>query len=447
MYNEYLSYDLKSKISTIYTNNKLIAQYPIGECFIDFLELNFDEYERFSVDLNGLFSYASSSPLQHKRKTATSSNANNVIRFFKKYPFLKKEFFQRIWKIADAMYETNFDFNSDTYCEPFIEESNEKHLSDRLSEEEINTPLMQERLHATMSYMLNNVTLLSEFTWSLIFDYSNPYISNLDNIVKHPYMQLSKNKYNDFNIGRVLKPHILKKCYCEAFIFCFDIDFNQSLNLLSAKERQYLYNKLRPRNQVMHNTIESEYTHHQNGKPVMPDELYDVDDIEVADSSFSWFNTESADNLCNQIKNMDIEQHQLFLTNSLENIMSIEFQKMIEIDAKAKKCKNCGRYFLLKGGYQTDYCDRIPKGKNHTCKKLGAINARKKKIGENVILKEFEKAYKRNYARVSNKKISQDEFRLWMDSATIKRDQLVKQYNDAPPNNVLLKFKNYLGNK
>lgn len=52
---------------------------------------------------------------------------------------------------------------------------------------------------------------------------------------------------------------------------------------------------------------------------------------------------------------------------------------MIEHNIRIKKCKNCGKYFVLKGDYSTDYCDRIPDGEKFTCKKLAAMKARKKK--------------------------------------------------------------------
>jgi len=51
-----------------------------------------------------------------------------------------------------------------------------------------------------------------------------------------------------------------------------------------------------------------------------------------------------------------------FMCGSLEEIMYLEFEKMLELDIRIKKCKNCGRYFMLKGNYQTEYCDRAQEG-------------------------------------------------------------------------------------
>jgi hypothetical protein len=46
---------------------------------------------------------------------------------------------------------------------------------------------------------------------------------------------------------------------------------------------------------------------------------------------------------------------------------------MLELDMQIKRCKNCGRYFILKGNYQTEYCDRIPEGETQNCQSIGAL--------------------------------------------------------------------------
>ena len=119
---------------------------------------------------------------------------------------------------------------------------------------------------------------------------------------------------------------------------------------------------------------------------------------------------------------------------------------MIEHNIRIKKCKNCGKYFVLKGDYSTDYCDRIPDGEKFTCKKLAAMQARKKKVQDNPILK-YEKAYKRMYAHLSNHKISNEDFRLWAEAAANKRDSSLAEYSSSPSDDIINQFKEYLDNK
>ena len=114
---------------------------------------------------------------------------------------------------------------------------------------------------------------------------------------------------------------------------------------------------------------------------------------------------------------------------------------MIEHNIRIKKCKNCGKYFVLKGDYSTDYCDRIPDGEKFTCKKLAAMKARKKKVQDNPILK-YEKAYKRMYAHLSNHKISNEDFRLWAEAAANNVILLLQNIPPVPRMILLINSKN-----
>lgn len=76
-----------------------------------------------------------------------------------------------------------------------------------------------------------------------------------------------------------------------------------------------------------------------------------------------------------------------------------------------------------------------------------AQKRRKKKINSNPIVKEYERAYKRNYARVTNHKMNAEDFRLWSEEATQKRDAFSAEYNSNPSDQLISEFKKYLGNK
>lgn len=153
------------------------------------------------------------------------------------------------------------------------------------------------------------------------------------------------------------------------------------------------------------------------------------------------------DNIISWVKHTPISKRLYYECLAIEEYLIIEFRKMIELDLKVKKCKKCGKYFVLKGDYSTDYCDRISAGEKFTCKRIAAINARKSKISSNPILKEYEKAYKRKYAQVSNKRLKPEEFRLWVDEATSRRKTALEQYSNAQNEQIVIEFKKYLNNK
>ena len=62
-------------------------------------------------------------------------------------------------------------------------------------------------------------------------------------------------------------------------------------------------------------------------------------------------------------------------------------------------------------------------------------------LSSNPILKEYEKAYKRNYARATHKKISKESFRAWAEEAANKRDVLSAKYLADPDENLVKEFK------
>jgi len=132
---------------------------------------------------------------------------------------------------------------------------------------------------------------------------------------------------------------------------------------------------------------------------------------------------------------------------TVKDFVFFEFYTIISQDIEIKKCHRCGKYFIQKGNYHTDYCDRVPEGKRHTCKKLAAIEARAEKLKSNPILKEFEKAYKRNYARRKNDIMSPAEFSEWSNKATAERDRIALEYAAEPSEQLLQQFKEFLGNK
>jgi hypothetical protein len=111
--------------------------------------------------------------------------------------------------------------------------------------------------------------------------------------------------------------------------------------------------------------------------------------------------------------------------SSLEEMLYLEFEKMLELDLRIKKCKNCDRYFIFKGNYQTEYCDRVPDGETQNCQSISATAKYAQKVKDNPALAIFNKAYKRYHARVKVGTVTPDAFKKWKYEAVVMRDRCV----------------------
>ena len=107
---------------------------------------------------------------------------------------------------------------------------------------------------------------------------------------------------------------------------------------------------------------------------------------------------------------------------SIFDMLNYEFSRMLESDIRIRKCKNCGKYFVLKGNYNTDYCDRLVEGSVRTCQAVGAEKVYKEKIATEEGWKLYKKYYKRYYARIKVGTIKEKDFNRWQYEAVGKRD-------------------------
>ena len=48
--------------------------------------------------------------------------------------------------------------------------------------------------------------------------------------------------------------------------------------------------------------------------------------------------------------------------SSLEELLNLEFTKMLDLNLRYTKCRRCGRYFPLKGNRDAKYCENIAEG-------------------------------------------------------------------------------------
>lgn len=131
---------------------------------------------------------------------------------------------------------------------------------------------------------------------------------------------------------------------------------------------------------------------------------------------------------------------------SAEDAFKCEVLKMLELRTLIRKCRVCRKYFIP-AKHNGKCCNNLYKNTGLTCQQVYANTNYTKKKKEHPILKEYNRAYKRMYARRSNKKITPDEFFDWLNVASEKKEYYTDLYDNQPSDKIIDEFKNFLGNK
>ena len=110
--------------------------------------------------------------------------------------------------------------------------------------------------------------------------------------------------------------------------------------------------------------------------------------------------------------------------SSIGGFLYIELFKGLKEHYIPRRCGNCNKYFLMEGGYYSDYCTRIIPGQVDTvCRDLGHRKNYNDKIKNDPVWSVYSKAYKAHYARRLKGKMTPTEFAIWADYAIMLRDR------------------------
>ena len=105
-----------------------------------------------------------------------------------------------------------------------------------------------------------------------------------------------------------------------------------------------------------------------------------------------------------------------------DQILELEFTKLLESDVRFRKCQRCGRYFIMKGNFNPRYCDRVEEWCNRTCRELAAQENFKEKAAGRPAFGVYDRYYRRYAARKKVRQIKEDEFKKWRYEAMRLRD-------------------------
>lgn len=108
---------------------------------------------------------------------------------------------------------------------------------------------------------------------------------------------------------------------------------------------------------------------------------------------------------------------------SIYDITDYFLRECIKREQLFKVCKNCGKYFAVSSYINTEYCDREYNATGKTCKEIGATQTYKKKIQTDPVVGEYNREYKKRFAWIRYRRITQEAFYAWSKDAQTMRDK------------------------
>ena len=133
------------------------------------------------------------------------------------------------------------------------------------------------------------------------------------------------------------------------------------------------------------------------------------------------------------MKEKNIVAEEVYELEDAEEQIRFELFKVIQNNFVINKCENCGRLFIpfttsnnpnQKGRNDQKYCNNPYLDTGKTCKEIGALYKQKEKVKNSLILKEYNREYKRMHGLHYNhtKEFKEKQFKEWSVEARELRD-------------------------
>lgn len=110
--------------------------------------------------------------------------------------------------------------------------------------------------------------------------------------------------------------------------------------------------------------------------------------------------------------------------NSLEDILNYIIRAMVKANVFYKTCLYCGKLFIA-GHSNAEYCERPTGSSGKTCRDVGSLRVYREKQKQDPVMVEYNRAYKRNYAKIRSKRMTAEEFQEWSERAREQRDAVL----------------------
>lgn len=105
---------------------------------------------------------------------------------------------------------------------------------------------------------------------------------------------------------------------------------------------------------------------------------------------------------------------------TVRDLVGFHLKECVRREMKVRICKNCGRYFIIRGRTTAQYCDRAING-NRSCREIGAPRVwEKHKHGEPLFVM-YRREYKKRFAWIKAGKLTRETFYAWGEKAREKK--------------------------
>ncbi|MBS5857473.1 MAG: DUF6076 domain-containing protein [Clostridia bacterium] len=207
---------------------------------------------------------------------------------------------------------------------------------------------------------------------------------------------------------------------------------NSTVKNLSTNERLYLYEAKR--------VFDIHYVNTNPAHALFLDTKFTTKYICTAELSLQEKRL-AVEDVVDLIKEKHIMAEEVYELANAEEQIRFELFKIIQNNFTINKCENCGKLFIpvttsknknQKGRNDQKYCNNLYLDTGKTCREIGALNKRKEKVQNSLILREYSREYKRIYGLHYNhtKDFKERQFKEWSNKSRELRDI----YNDSQIN-------------
>ncbi len=109
--------------------------------------------------------------------------------------------------------------------------------------------------------------------------------------------------------------------------------------------------------------------------------------------------------------------------NSIYGIIDFHLRECVKRETRLRVCKNCGKYFAVRGRSTAEYCDRVFDDKGRTCKEMGAIALWTKNKSGDAVFKLYRREYKKRFAWIKAGKVLPEQVYAWGEKAREKKTE------------------------
>ena len=108
--------------------------------------------------------------------------------------------------------------------------------------------------------------------------------------------------------------------------------------------------------------------------------------------------------------------------NYILDLFMLEFEMLVREDLKLRRCRHCGRYFIIKN-LKNFYCSSIADGETEPCDVIGSDRSYRKHLKNNPVLDFYRQMYQTRRQRMNRRNENIASFDVWEKKAQTLRDK------------------------